>query len=231
MLCLAHLHESLDSAGAALTPAAPVHTARAQGLHMMIIVCSFLFPIALQGAKFCAPDGGRAAAIILLANAYAVLLKLAIFDASPFEHSNAGDAVRLHAIRRSRPTSLAFIVSFPASILGIAMAGVGFLAALAPSPDAAAVRWMACGGSALCWGTITLHKALHSPVERRVHYSKVRRRSAQPGQSLQRQTPRSAYRPAVWGPQVSEILNSSELRVSCYACGIYRPMGSLINPR
>mmetsp|Transcript_25598 Transcript_25598/g.64385 ORF Transcript_25598/g.64385 Transcript_25598/m.64385 type:complete len:185 (-) Transcript_25598:567-1121(-) len=168
MLCLAHLHESLDSAGAALTPAAPVHTARAQGLHMMIIVCSFLFPIALQGAKFCAPDGGRAAAIILLANAYAVLLKLAIFDASPFEHSNAGDAVRLHAIRRSRPTSLAFIVSFPASILGIAMAGVGFLAALAPSPDAAAVRWMACGGSALCWGTITLHKALHSPVERRV---------------------------------------------------------------
>lgn len=146
-----------------------------QGLHMMIIVCSFLFPIALQGAKFCARDGGRDAGVILLANSYAVLLKLAIFDASPYEHANAGDAVRLHAIRRSRPTSLAFITTFPASILGIAMAGVAFLNALAPSPDPAAVRWMACGGSALCWGTLTLHKALHSPVERRVHYSKVRR--------------------------------------------------------
>ena len=69
---------------------------RLEGFHMMIIVCSFLFPLGLQGARITTSGGALAA--LLLANTFAALLKLSIMDIDP---GTRGDALLRHALRRS----------------------------------------------------------------------------------------------------------------------------------
>jgi len=59
---------------------------------MMTIVCSFLFPIGLQGARFAASWHG--AAFVVLGNAYATLVKLILIDIGVAEEHH-------HAVRRA----------------------------------------------------------------------------------------------------------------------------------
>lgn len=127
-------------------------------VHHLVLHLPPSVPLFLQGKAFCSSLASMGAA--LLGILYAVILKLSIFDLSPFEHASRSEALLLHAIPRSLWTSLAFIISFPLSILGIALTGVGFVAAV-KQKDASIVRLLVCWGSFLCWATFTLTKALH----------------------------------------------------------------------
>ena len=84
-------------------PAQPqyVHR-RLEGFSMMTIVCSFLFPIGLQGARVAASP--RAAALVVLGNTYATLVKMLLIDTGVAEP-------RHHAILRGRERELAGLKS------------------------------------------------------------------------------------------------------------------------
>lgn len=141
---------------------------RYEGFHMMTMVCTFLFPIALQGAVFQA--SWDAAAQVILANIYALALKMSLQDASPDIVDEAG--LRRHAIRRSRPTAIFFLLIHPISMLGIFISGVGFVAAIVGKPLEFA-RSLICLGTALTWVTTAVTKSLHMPVDAHVHHVKV----------------------------------------------------------
>ncbi|CAK9058643.1 unnamed protein product [Durusdinium trenchii] len=142
--------------------------ARFESLHMTVIVCSFLFPIGLSGNFFAS---SRAAAVrVLAANLYALILKLVVFDMHDIH--NLSDGRSRHAIRRSRRSTIFYIYSFPLGLLGISFTGVGFMASV-KGHEKALTRWLLCFGPALTWSTLSLTKALHSPLEPVVHWAKV----------------------------------------------------------
>uniref|UniRef100_A0A7S4T1A0 Uncharacterized protein n=1 Tax=Alexandrium monilatum TaxID=311494 RepID=A0A7S4T1A0_9DINO len=133
---------------------------RYEGFHMTITVCSFLFPLALQAQAFATSAGARVA--ILLANVYALALKLALLDSDHVP-------VERHAIRRSRPTAITYLVVHPLSMLGIGITGVGFIAlvsdAQAPSPALHDISSTAlCLGPAITWSAVGVTKLLHTPL-------------------------------------------------------------------
>ena len=58
--------------------------------------------------------------------------------------------LKRHAIRRSRPTAIIFMLIHPFSMLGIYLTGLGFVAAIIGKPLAFS-RSMMCLGAALTW--------------------------------------------------------------------------------
>ena len=91
---------------------------------MMTVVCSFLFPMGLQGVLFV--SSARAAWGLTLGNLYALVLKLVTKDVEVTDPEK-------HAIRRSRPAAVTYMLSAPVLWLGIALTGLGFMARSAPS--------------------------------------------------------------------------------------------------
>lgn len=141
---------------------------RFEGLYMMIIVCSLLFPLGLQGANFLASRW--TAMEVLLGNLWALLLKLSIMDVTDRAHP---EELQYHAIRfGSRMRALVYILVFPYGVLGIALAGLGWVAA--PSGAASAkARGLLCGGASLLRLTNTLADACHGNPAPRVHTVRV----------------------------------------------------------
>ena len=143
---------------------------KVEGLHMMVVVCSFLFPLGLQGRAFAASP--RAAFLILLGTAYALLLKgsLTDIDQSLYQLGalyRVDDDDRGGEARRGAPSRLRadlYLLGLPYALLGIAVTGVGFLAALGeafttPCPPRIATMLLACG-PALTWLSVALADAL-----------------------------------------------------------------------
>jgi len=147
---------------------------RAEGFVMMIIVCSFLFPIGLQGKLFIA--SADSAACVLLGNAFALTLKLCLIDA---QRMAEGDGGRLHALRRSRLHALLYLGLLPATMLGVALCGVGFVAAISGNGNSVAfpARLM-CWGAALTALATALATSLHAPPNPRCAADGDSRRSA-----------------------------------------------------
>ena len=115
------------------------------------------------------------AANVLLANVYALALKLSLQDTAPDDDTEAD--FRRHAIRRSRPAAITFILIHPLSMLGIFLTGVGFVAAILGEPLAFS-RSVMCHGAALTWVVTAVTKSLHSPAVARGS-SRSRRRALQ----------------------------------------------------
>ncbi|KAL1515839.1 hypothetical protein AB1Y20_002455 [Prymnesium parvum] len=130
---------------------------RCQGYVQMIIVCSFLFPIGLQGKRFVA--SGAAAACALLGNGFALLLKLSLLDA---ERAVDGSQGRRHALRRSRAHALGFLTILPLTMASIALTGVGFLAAIRGNAEPFP-RQLICGGAATTSILYAMSVSLHAP--------------------------------------------------------------------
>ena len=136
---------------------------KVEALHMMIVVCSFLFPLGLQGARFVASR--YSALIILLGCLYALLLKSSLTDV---DHS-LYQLGALYDLDTSRPTYLPsrlradlVFLGLPYVLLGVAATGVGFIAALHDAnrcTPAFAVQLLS-GGPALTWTTLALADAL-----------------------------------------------------------------------
>jgi len=141
---------------------------RFEGMHMMIIACSFLFPLGLMGDEF--RTSSAACLAVLSGNLFALILKLGIVDRN--EHELEPGVLERHAIRQSRPTALAFLITFPLSMLGIAVTGLGFVAA-ANGEALAITRQLLCFGPALTWLTLALQKGLHRGLVPTVHWTKV----------------------------------------------------------
>jgi len=143
---------------------------RFDSFKMKIIVCSLIFPIGLQGPAFVA---SRTSAIaVLLANTYALLLKLATIDL--FSYSEEPTWLHLHALRRTRATAVLFAICFPFGLLGMSLTGVGFVAVISQSSEALA-RSVLCGGAALT-GAIDAFKLLlqgSSEEQSRLHHAKT----------------------------------------------------------
>jgi len=130
-------------------------TKRFEGFHMMTMVCTFLFPIALQGRHF--QSSPEAAAHVVFGNVFALALKLTLQDASP----QLVDAeIGLHAIRRSRPTAIFFMLIHPLSMLGIYLTGVGFVAAIV-GKSLQFSRFLMCSGAAMTWLVTAITNSLH----------------------------------------------------------------------
>ncbi|KAL1524766.1 hypothetical protein AB1Y20_019649 [Prymnesium parvum] len=138
--------------------------ARFDGFLMMTMVCTFLFPIGLQGSFF--QSSPIAAANVVLANVFALALKLSLQDAVP-----RGSLDR-HAIRRSRPSAIAFLLIHPFSMLGIYITGIGFVSAIVGKP-VEFCRPLLCGGAATTWCVTAITKSLHIPENAEVHYVKT----------------------------------------------------------
>eukprot|EP00746_Dinoflagellata_sp_MGD_P138201 gnl/MRDRNA2_/MRDRNA2_71895_c0_seq1.p1 gnl/MRDRNA2_/MRDRNA2_71895_c0~~gnl/MRDRNA2_/MRDRNA2_71895_c0_seq1.p1 ORF type:complete len:949 (+),score=114.72 gnl/MRDRNA2_/MRDRNA2_71895_c0_seq1:127-2973(+) len=156
---------------------------RVENMHMLILVCSFQFPLGLAGPFFV--RSGVAAASILLANVYSLCLKLTIMDCHQHSASNVLGAgkhtfalpvsslfLRRHAMGRSRMVAIPFMVTFPLGVLGIALTGVGFVAAV-QGASLVFIKKLLCGGSALTWFTFSLNKALHKSNHPKVHWTKI----------------------------------------------------------
>lgn len=144
---------------------------RYKGFHMMIIVCSFLFPIGLCGVEFAGDLTSPPAIAVLCANVYALMLKLVIFDLGVFnDDQNGPDVQECHAIRISRYKAVAFVHTFSLSMLGIALSGVGFVAAI-KAESITFTQPLLCGGISLTWFMIAFESILHrrqfSGMERR----------------------------------------------------------------
>merc|ERR1740120_641229 len=83
--------------------------ARFEGLYVMMIVCSILFPLGLSGVSFM--SSGWSAMAVLLGNLYALLFKTSLetlmhfheFEEHPdtngAEHKEKADNMKYHAIR------------------------------------------------------------------------------------------------------------------------------------
>jgi len=143
---------------------------RLDGFKMKIIVCSLIFPIGLQGPEFVASR--TSAIVVLLANTYALLLKLATIDL--FSYSEEPTWLHLHALRRTRATAVLFAICFPFGLLGMSLTGVGFVAVISQSSEALA-RSVLCGGAALT-GAIDAFKLLlqgSSEEQSRLHHAKT----------------------------------------------------------
>lgn len=147
---------------------------RYEGFLMMIIVCSFLFPIGMSGASIAQSSAFAPPVVaILCANIYALLMKLVIFDIG-FIHSGSSisGATERHAIRRSRFTAVVFIHTFAFGVLGIAFSGLGFVAAIKGQPITF-TRKLLCGGASLTWGMKAVECALHQSESWRMHVAEV----------------------------------------------------------
>ena len=107
---------------------------------------------------------------MILANVYALALKLSLQDTAPDADTEAD--LHRHAIRRSRPAAITFMLIHPLSMLGIFLSGVGFVAAILGKPLAFS-RYVMCCGAALTWVVTAATKSLHSPAVARVHNVKT----------------------------------------------------------
>eukprot|EP00440_Ansanella_granifera_P075942 gb/GFBE01082412.1/.p1 GENE.gb/GFBE01082412.1/~~gb/GFBE01082412.1/.p1 ORF type:complete len:862 (+),score=151.39 gb/GFBE01082412.1/:1-2586(+) len=137
---------------------------RLEGFNMMNIVCSFLFPLGLQGTHFL--SSGSSAMSILLGTLYVILLKLSLVDCA--EIYSCKEAIKKHALSRSRASATAYLLAFPLGMLGIAMTGLGYVAATLGN-TAAFERQMLCLGPFLTWMTLTFQKSLHRASNLRMH--------------------------------------------------------------
>mmetsp|Transcript_82305 Transcript_82305/g.266464 ORF Transcript_82305/g.266464 Transcript_82305/m.266464 type:complete len:914 (+) Transcript_82305:60-2801(+) len=141
---------------------------RFEGLYMMIIVCSVLFPLGLAGSSFL--SSGTAALQVLLGNVYALLLKLSLMDVT---HRDQEAYLHLHAIRYgSRARALIFLLIFPYGVLGIALTGVGLVSCPSGASEELS-RVLLSGGACLTWAMVTLADACHGDPKPYVHRVKI----------------------------------------------------------
>lgn len=135
--------------------------ARYKGIHMMIIVCSFLFPLGLQGKAFV--DDRECAAVVVLGFSYALAFKLSFFDTHDYSAAHRPASVRtrefwIHPLKKSRVTSGLFLTLFPVSCLGLAVTGVGYVAAVQDS-STFPTRALSLGPT-LTWVALVLAQSL-----------------------------------------------------------------------
>ena len=143
---------------------------RFEGFQMMFVVVSVLFPIALSGPYFY-----QAVGAILLTNTYVTLLKFTMFDI-PEAHHHGKDALKYHAVRRSRVTAILWLTGFPLSLLGISITGLGLVGAVncvATGEGSTFARMCFCWGPWLTWEWQAINKSLHSSHHPLIHRLKT----------------------------------------------------------
>ena len=144
---------------------------RYTGIANLFIICSIIFPLSLLGAEY--EKNTSTKAVVLLANSYAILLKVAMLDVKASAHE-------IHAVLRSRAHAAAWMLVAPLEFLGIALTGVGFVAGvLVAGGDAGSsldfCRALLCAGPVVTYGTGAALHALHTPTPgaERAHWLKV----------------------------------------------------------
>jgi hypothetical protein len=131
---------------------------RFTGIGNLFIICSVIFPLSLLGAEF--EKNHKTAAVILLANGYAILLKTTTLDLKTSSNE-------VHAVARSRLHAMAWMLLAPFEFIGIALSGVGFVSAVSVATGESSklqfTQTLLCLGPVLTYGTSAALHALHSP--------------------------------------------------------------------
>lgn len=141
---------------------------RFEGLYMMMIMCSILFPLGLLGTHFLV--SAKSATAVILGNFYALLLKFSLLDVT---NRSQPDQLEFHAIRYgSRARALFYLLLFPYGVLGMALTGLG-LVNVPSGGDEKLSTTLLSFGAFLTWLVVSLKDACHGDSNMPVHLTRV----------------------------------------------------------
>lgn len=141
---------------------------RFEGLYMMIICCSVMAPLALEGTKFLV--SWEVVAVVVLGNLYGLLAKISLVHVT---QRDGPEHLKFHAIRYgSRARALLFLLLFPYGVLGLAITGVGIVSVI--KGEHQPLPWiMMCGGACFTWMMVTLSQSCHHDISPKVHRARL----------------------------------------------------------